>query len=232
MDQAIQESAGGQHHRSGKYLFSARQPDAGHAPVFQDQIFGRRFADFQARDRAQLPLHRRAIKRAIRLGAGPAHSGAFAAVEHAELDAGRVRRPAHQTVQGIDFAHQMALADPTDGGIAGHFPQRVAAMGEKQGAGAGTRRRRRSFRPGMAAADHDDIKTRHAGSSSSEAVGHQKKGPYAHHRARAIALRLRSGVRRSKWPSHDAAANDGHFVRCADRVSLTVLGSNVPSLAF
>jgi hypothetical protein len=36
MDQAIQESAGGQHHSSRKYLFSARQPDADHAPFLQN----------------------------------------------------------------------------------------------------------------------------------------------------------------------------------------------------
>ncbi len=124
MDQAIQKSAGGQHHGGSKE--SPRHSpvhDADDAPVLQNQVFRRRFADFQIGNLRQRGLHRRAIERAVGLGAGPAHGRTFAAVEQAELDAGRIRDPAHQPVQRIDLAHQMAFAHPADGGIAGHFAQ-------------------------------------------------------------------------------------------------------------
>ncbi len=110
----------------------------------------------------QRVLHGGAIKRPVGLGAGPAHGRAFAAVEQAELNPGPVRDPAHQAVQGIDLPHQMAFADTADGGIAGHFTQGLALVGEEQSAGTRARRSRRRFAAGMAAANHDDIMAAHA----------------------------------------------------------------------
>jgi hypothetical protein len=110
-------------------------------------------------------LHRRAIKGAIGLGAGSAHGGPFAAVEHAELDAGRVCHPAHQPVQGIDLAHQMALAHPADGGIAGHLAQGLEGMGQQQRARAKARRRGGCLTARMTPANNDDV-VAHGGSNT------------------------------------------------------------------
>ena len=132
--------------------------DADDASVLQNQVFRARFADFQIGNLAQRRLHRCAIKRAVGLGARPAHRRAFAAIEQTKLDARRIRDPAHQAVQRIDLAHQMAFADAADGGIAGHLAQGGEFVGQQQGAGAGPRRSRRGFAAGMAAADHNDIK--------------------------------------------------------------------------
>ena len=51
MDQAVQESAGGQHHGTRQKISSpspVTTPD--NAAVLQNQVFGRRFADFQIGD--------------------------------------------------------------------------------------------------------------------------------------------------------------------------------------
>ena len=55
-----------------------------------------------------------AIELAVGLGARSPHGRPLAPVEHAELDAGRIGDPAHQPVQRVDLADQMALAEPAD----------------------------------------------------------------------------------------------------------------------
>ena len=80
-------------------------------------------------------LHRRAVERPIRLRPGPAHGRPLAPVQHPELDAGPVGDPAHQAVERIDFAHQMALAQPADGRVAGHRPDGRQPMGDQRPCG-------------------------------------------------------------------------------------------------
>ena len=43
---------------------------------------------------------------------------------------------AHQAVQGVDLAHQMPLAEPANGRIAGHFADRGEAVGDQRRARA------------------------------------------------------------------------------------------------
>src|SRR5690606_21751922 len=50
--------------------------------------------------------------------------------------------------------HQVALADPADGGIAAHRPDRLDAVCQQQGARARARRGQRGLGAGIAAADH------------------------------------------------------------------------------
>ena len=51
----------------------------------------------------------------------------------------------------------MALADPADGRVAAHLPQRFDVVGEQQRGAAHARRSQRSLGAGMAAADDDDV---------------------------------------------------------------------------
>ena len=107
-----------------------------------------------ARDRV---LHGPAVELAVGLGAGTLHGRALAAVEHAELDAGLVGDAAHHAVEGIDLAHEMALAQAADGRIAGHLADGREAVGDERRPGAQARGRGRRLAAGMAAADDDDI---------------------------------------------------------------------------
>ena len=88
---------------------------------------------------------------------GPAHRRTLAAVEDAELDAAAIGDAAHQAVQRVDLAHQMALAEPADRRIAGHRADGREAMGHQRGLRAHAGGRGRGFAAGVAAADHDDV---------------------------------------------------------------------------
>ena len=102
-------------------------------------------------------LHRLRDRACGRPGrAGPARP-ALGAVEQAELDAGRVGDPAHQAVERIDLAHQMALAEPADRRIARHLADGRGLVGDQRGARAHARGRGSRLAAGMAAADHDDV---------------------------------------------------------------------------
>ena len=67
----------------------------------------------------------------VRLAAGSAHGGPLARVQHAEGDPGAVRQSAHGTTQGIQLAHQLALAQTADGRVATHLPHAVRPLGEQ-----------------------------------------------------------------------------------------------------
>ena len=157
MDQAIEEGAGGQHHLAAENLFAVggdepRRPFRPLKSGLPRSPHG--FPDWKCCAAWIALLRGRARGRPGRAARAPP---ALAAIEQAKLDARRIRDPAHQPVQGIDLAHQMALAHPADGGIAGHLAQGLELMGEQQGAGAKARRSRRRFAAGMAAADDDDV---------------------------------------------------------------------------
>ena len=102
-------------------------------------------------------LHRRGVKLAIGLGARPADRRTLAAIEHAELDAAGIRDAAHQAVQRIDLADQMALAKAADRGIAGHRADGRKTVRHQGRTGAHPRSRARSLAAGVAAADDDHV---------------------------------------------------------------------------
>ena len=116
--------------------------------------------DRQVRRRRDRRLHGRRIELAVGLRARAAHRRALAAVEHPELDAAGVGHPAHQAVERIDLAHQMALAEPADRRIARHRADGREPMRDQRRARAHARGRRRGLAAGMAAADDDDVVSR------------------------------------------------------------------------
>ena len=162
MDHAAQESAGGQHDGPRSKRLPARQRHARDPPLpVQNEVLHRARAQRQAGLLLQQGLYRAAVEPAVRLGARPLHGRALAAVEHAKLDAGPVDGAAHDAVQRVDLAHQMALAEPADGRVAGHLADGVELVGDQQRPRPSPRRRRRRLAARMAAADHDDIEPAH-----------------------------------------------------------------------
>ena len=101
-------------------------------------------------------LHGLPVELAVGLGAGSAHGWALAAVEHAELDAGLIGDAAHQAVQRVDLADQVALAQTADGRIAAHLADGRELVGDQRRGNAETRRGRRGFAAGVAASNNDD----------------------------------------------------------------------------
>src|SRR5262249_26557332 len=94
---------------------------------------------------------------AVCLGARPAYRWALGAVQDPELDAGLVRHLTHEAVEGVDFAHEMALAEPADRGIARHGSDGGEGERHEGGFGAEAREGRGRLAARMAAADNDHI---------------------------------------------------------------------------
>ena len=103
--------------------------------------------------------YRGLVQHAIGLGAGGAHGWSLTAVEDTELDAAEVGGGGHGAAEGIDFLDQMALADPANGRIAAHLPKCFDVVRQQQGFYPHAGSSQRCFGTGMAAADHDHIKT-------------------------------------------------------------------------
>ena len=156
MDEAAQKGAGGQHHGAGAELAAIRQPHAGHAP-FAEEVVDLALDDGQIRGLPDRLLHRCGIELAVGLGARTAHRRPLAAIEHAKLDAARIGDAAHQAIERIDLADQMALAEPADRRIAGHGADGREALGDQRRARAHARGRSRRLAAGMAATDDDHI---------------------------------------------------------------------------
>ncbi len=120
------------------------------------------FDDGQVAVSAISVLHGAPIELSVGLGARPLDGGALAAVEDAELDAGRIGGARHHPVQRVDLAHQMALAQAADGRIAGHLADRRETVGHQRGSRAAARGRGRGFASRMPAADDNDVKSHFA----------------------------------------------------------------------
>jgi hypothetical protein len=86
------------------------------------------------------------------------HCRALAAVEHSELNAGGVDRPAHRAAERIDLANNLALADAADRRIAAHLPDGVAVRREQCGIRSKSRGSERGLDSGVAGANNDYIK--------------------------------------------------------------------------
>ena len=70
-------------------------------------------------------LHILSVFNAVGLCTQRVHCRTLAAVEHAVLDAGFIRGLCHLAAEGVELAHEMALACAANGGVAGHVAHRV-----------------------------------------------------------------------------------------------------------
>ncbi len=159
VDHASQEGTGTQHHGIRHEADAGLGPDTDDGVVFHNQIVDALLEQSEISLVFQDAANRGLVSHAIRLGSSGANRRPLAGIEHTKLDAGQVGCLCHGTTQGIDLLDQMALADPADGGIAGHLAQRLDVMRQQQGAGTATCRCQSGFGTGMTTADHDDLKT-------------------------------------------------------------------------
>ena len=103
------------------------------APSSEAMPGGFPFDDGQVRGFGDQRLHGAPVEFPVGLGARPLHGGPLASIEDPELDAGCIGGARHHAVQRVDFAHQMALAEPADRRIAGHLADCRKAMGDERG---------------------------------------------------------------------------------------------------
>ena len=157
MDASAKKRPCRQHDGGGGKRQSHRCQDALDAALADLDVDDRLLEDGKVLLRFQHAAYRVAVKRAVRLGARRAHGGALARIQRAELNPGRIRRQSHRAAHRIDLLDQVTLADAAYRGIAGHLPKGLYALGQQKRGCARPRRRQRGFRPGVAAADNDDI---------------------------------------------------------------------------
>jgi hypothetical protein len=91
----------------------------------------------------------------------PLNRRALPTIQQPKLNAGMIRRTGHNTIQRINLANQMPLAQTTNRRIAGHHANAIAPQRHKRRAGTHTRGSRCSLTTCMAAANHNDIKMFH-----------------------------------------------------------------------
>ncbi len=94
---------------------------------------------------------------AVGLGAGGSYRRPLGGVQGSKLDSRLVGSRRHRPTHGIDFLYQMAFADSTYRGIAGHRAQGFDVVRQQQSAGSGARRRQRRLGAGVSATDNDYI---------------------------------------------------------------------------
>ena len=157
VNEAAQERAGGQYDRTRPEHASVGQPHRRDAALRENEVVRLALEHFESLGFADRLLHGCRIEFAVGLRARPAHRRALAAIEHAELDAAAIGHAAHQAVQRVDLAHQMAFAESSDRRIAGHRADGREPVGQERGAGAHACRGGRGFAARVAAADHDDV---------------------------------------------------------------------------
>ena len=160
VDQAIEEGAGGEHHRRALEADAGLRHHAGHAIATYRDVIDRLLEQRQIGLVLQPPPHRRLVQHAVGLRPRGAHRRPFRGIEDAELDARLVGGRRHRPTQRIDLLDQMALADTADRRIAAHRAERLDVVGEQQRRRPHARRRQRRLGPGMAATDHDHVKPR------------------------------------------------------------------------
>jgi hypothetical protein len=101
--------------------------------------------------------HSTTVEAPITLRSWCPHSGAFGAIEHAELEHGEVSSSRHYPAQSVDFSNNSALCYAPDRWVAGHLADCLERTGDETNRCAQTRRCNRRFGTGVAGTDNDHI---------------------------------------------------------------------------
>ena len=161
VDHAVEKGAGRQHQSARPERPPIGETDGGDPPLGNFEIAGQALDERQIFSRLDLGAHRLAIEAAVGLSARSAHRRTLGAVEHAELNAGGIGDPAHEPVERVDLAHEMALAEPADRRIAGHDAEVGARLHNQRCARAESSRGGGRLAAGVSAANDDDVEGGH-----------------------------------------------------------------------
>src|SRR5262249_6156403 len=157
MDEPAQEGSRGEQDGPCPKVTPIRELEPGDSVAADQEIVRLGFDHRQIRHGGDRLLHGPGIEPAVCLRAWPAHGWPFPAIEHAKLDAAEISDAPHKAVERVDLAHEMALTQASDRGIARHRADGREAMGDERDLGAHARGGRGGLAAGMAAAHDDDI---------------------------------------------------------------------------
>jgi len=73
------------------------------------------------------------------------------------MDRRAVGSPRHETVEHVELAHKVTLADAADRRVAGHLPSIFCSECEQANARTTASRSSRSLAPGMAGPDYQNV---------------------------------------------------------------------------
>ena len=158
MDLAGEKRPGRQHHARRVKAQPHLGDNAEHTLALKDQVVDRLLEQGEVDGVLEHAAHVGLVQGAVGLATGRPHCRALARVQGAPLDAGMVGGVCHQPAERVDLAHQMALADATDGRVAAHLSERLDVVCQQQGTRAHTCRSKTGFGAGVAAADHNHVK--------------------------------------------------------------------------
>src|SRR5882724_1131175 len=168
MNKPAEECPSREDHSPGGNLSTIQKPNACDLPFLEDQVIHLALDHRKPLGLPDRRLHRSGVELPIRLGPWPADRWPFAPIENPELNSSSIRRPTHQAIKCIDLADEVALAEPPDGWIARHCPDRSEPMRHKGHLSPHAGRSGRSLAPGVSAPHHNDIESSlHAVASSS-----------------------------------------------------------------
>jgi hypothetical protein len=114
MDQAGEESAGGEDNRAGVEAHPELRHYTGDAIAFEQDVVNSRLEERQAGLVFEALADRLAIQRAVRLSPRRTYGGPFGQIQRAELDPGFVRGERHRAAQGVEFLDEVTLANAAD----------------------------------------------------------------------------------------------------------------------
>ena len=125
--------------------------------VIEDQSSDRSLNATQRRVLLQERADRASIQSAIALCAWRPDSGAFAAVQHPELQRRQVRGATHDSAKRIDFANDRALRNAADSRVARHLTNALERTRDQSNACAKTSGGHSGFGSRVATADDEDV---------------------------------------------------------------------------
>src|SRR5450631_3153112 len=157
VDQPIEEGACCKHHRVGRKSDSGLRHCTCDARSLKQQVVRGLLKYPKTGLVLQAGTYGGAVKCTVGLRARGLDGRPLGAVKSPELDARFVAGLRHCTAEGVNFPHEMALADSPYGWIAGHLAQCLNAVRQQQGTGAHARGGQRRLGAGMTAADYQDV---------------------------------------------------------------------------
>jgi hypothetical protein len=101
--------------------------------------------------------HRFSVEFSINLCSRSLYRRAFSTVENSKLNSGSIGGSSHQSVERVDFPHQMSLAQTAYRGIARHDPDAVDTLGDERCTCASARCGSGGFAPGVSSANYSYI---------------------------------------------------------------------------
>jgi hypothetical protein len=158
---SAQERAGSEHHRRSGELPSVGEFDAGDAAVLQPEARRLPLHHRKARLLFDQRLDRSLESPPVGLHARATYGSTLARIEHAVVDGCVIRSAGDQPVESIDLAHQVALAEAANRGVARHRADRAAREADQGDRRSHARRRSRGLATGMPSANDDDVEVAH-----------------------------------------------------------------------